>query len=100
MDNNETLGQLKTENLVKRVLTTEVKYIVAVVIFLAGVVAPYYAIKTDIALIKQNHLSHLETMKEQIKINNTEIKEIKLIEVGLMKIIAENSVRIKIMEGK
>ena len=98
MDNNETLGQLKTENLVKRVLTTEVKYIIAVVIFLAGVVTPYYAIKTDIALIKQNHFAHLETMKKQIEINNTEIKEIKLIEVELMKTIAENSVRVNLLE--
>ena len=98
MDNNETLGQLKTENLVKRVLTTEIKYIVAVVIFLVGVVAPYYAIKTDIALIKANHFAHMETMNKQIEINNTEIKEIKLIEVELMKTIAENSVRVNLLE--
>jgi len=98
MDNNETLGQLKTENLVKRVLTTEVKYIIAVVIFLAGVVTPYYAIKTDIALIKQNHFAHMETMSKQIEDNSNEIKKNDDIQTELMQTISENSVRVNLLE--
>lgn len=98
MDNEETIEQLKTESLIKRILTTEVKYIIGIVVFLAGVVAPYYQIKTDIALIRQNHFSHMEAMTKEITDNSSDIKEMKSTQINLMKIISENSVRIKNLE--
>ena len=54
------------DNAIKRVLTTEVKYIIGVVVFVAGVIAPYYSIRQDIALIKENHFSHMESMTKDI----------------------------------
>lgn len=56
----------KLDNAIKKVLTTEVKYLIAIGLFLIGVVAPYYEIKQDIALIKENHFSHMETMSKEI----------------------------------
>jgi hypothetical protein len=54
------------DSAIKRVLTTEVKYVIGVIVFVAGVIAPYYSIKQDIALIKENHFSHMEAMKKDI----------------------------------
>ncbi len=48
-------------------LTTEVKYVIGIIVFVAGVVAPFYTIKQDIALIKQNHLHHIETISKDIE---------------------------------
>jgi hypothetical protein len=54
------------ESIVKKILTTEVKYVIGVATFILGVVAPYYNIKQDIALIKENHFSHMESMTKDI----------------------------------
>lgn len=68
----------KKEDNLKKYLTTEVKYIIGIVVFVIGVVAPYYQIKEDIALIKQNHMSHVETLaKDMVSINEkyTQLKQ-------------------------
>ena len=76
-DQNTIANQAQTESIVKKILTSEVKYVIGIVLFLVGVVAPYYDIKTEIALIKQNHYAHIEAMTKQIEINVEEIKTIK-----------------------
>lgn len=58
--------KLHTQSLIKTVLTTEVKYLLGIVAFVAGVVAPYYDIRQDIALIKENHFTHMEAMQREI----------------------------------
>lgn len=65
-DQNTAANNAQTENIVKRILTSEVKYFIGIIIFLAGVVAPYYQIRQDIELIKQNHLYHIESMQKEI----------------------------------
>lgn len=97
-DQNTIANNVQTESIVKKILTSEVKYILGIVIFLVGVVAPYYDIKTEIALIKQNHYSHIETMTKQIEDNSNEIKELKETQTKLMQVIAENSVRLNVLE--
>lgn len=97
-DQNTIANQVQTESIVKKILTSEVKYVIGIVIFLVGVVAPYYDIKTEIALIKQNHLAHIETMQGQIKANSDEIKDLTETQVQLMQVIAENSIRLKNLE--
>jgi len=94
-DQNAIANQAQTESIVKKILTSEVKYVIGIVLFLVGVVAPYYDIKTEIALIKQNHYAHIETMTGQIKENSEEIKQMKETEVKLMTTIAENNVILK-----
>lgn len=76
-DQNTIANQAQTESIVKKILTSEVKYIIGIVLFLVGVVAPYYDIKTEIALIKQNHYAHIEAMTKNIEANVEEIKTIK-----------------------
>lgn len=99
-DQNTIANEVQTESIVKKILTSEVKYLIGIVIFLVGVVAPYYDIKTEIALIKQNHYAHIETMNKNIESSMAEIKELKEEQTELMKIIAENSVRVKMLENK
>lgn len=81
MDNNET--NLKQTNTIKNVLTAEVKFIIYIITIVLGAVAPYYSIKQDIALIQKdisiinsNHLVHIQDISQQIKEQQTEIKEI------------------------
>ena len=76
-DQNTIANTAQTESIVKRILTSEVKYAIGIILFLVGVVAPYYDIKTEIALIKQNHYAHIETMNKNIESNSDEIKTIK-----------------------
>jgi hypothetical protein len=97
-DQNTIANQTQTENIVKRILTSEVKYFIGVIIFLTGVVAPYYSIRQEIAIIKENHFSHMEAMAKQIEQNSIDIKRLEETEITLMKTIAENSVRIKNLE--
>ena len=59
---------------IKSVLTTEVKFIIVVLSFGLGVVAPYYQMKEDIALIKKdistinaNHEVHIQDIMQSLK---------------------------------
>jgi hypothetical protein len=99
-DQNTIANQAQTESIVKRILTSEVKYVIGIIIFLVGVVAPYYDIKTEIALIKQNHLAHIETMQRDIQSTQNEIADVKKTEVELMKTLAAQNAQIIIMENK
>ena len=78
----------------KKVLTTEVKYLIGIALFVAGVLAPFYSVKQDVALIKQNHYSHIETMTEQIRNNSDDIKDVEERQTELMEIIITNQARL------
>lgn len=58
----------------RNILSSEVKFIIGIVVFVLGGVAPYYSIKQDIALIQKdieiinsNHLSHVQDLTQEIK---------------------------------
>lgn len=99
-DQNTIANQVQTESIVKKILTSEVKYILGIVIFLVGVVAPYYDIKTEIALIKQNHLAHIETMQRDIQSVQNEVEDMKKTEIELMKTLSAQNAQIIIMENQ
>jgi len=86
----------QTETIVKRILTSEVKYVIGICVFLAGVVAPFYMVKQDVALIKQNHYTHIEALTKQIEKNTEEIKKLNEDQVRLMEIIIENKTKINL----
>ena len=88
-DKNTIANQNQTENIVKRILTSEVKYAIGIIFFIIGVVKPYYSIETDIALIKQNHISHMETMTKEIEQLESDQTKLRDTEVQLMQTIAE-----------
>lgn len=77
-------------------MTNEVKYLIGVIIFVVGVVAPFYMVKQDVALIKQNHYTHIEAMTKQIEANSREIKELNETQNKLMEIIIENKTKINL----
>ena len=67
---------------VKAVLTNEVKYIIAIIVFIFGVISPFYQLREDIALIQKdisiintNHEAHIQDLTQQIKENTESIKE-------------------------
>lgn len=99
-DQNTIANTAQTENIVKRILTAEVKYAIGLIVFLVGVVAPYYDIKQEIALIKQNHYAHIEEMTKQIETATNNIEKLQETQTTLMTVIAENSVRVKLLEAK
>jgi cell division protein FtsL len=66
---------------VKTILTTEVKFVIAVVGFVFGIVTPYYQMRQDVALIKadisninSNHEVHIQDLTQEIKDLNLEQK--------------------------
>lgn len=63
-----------TASLIRAVLSTEAKFVLGIVAFVMGVVAPYYQMKQDVALIQQsiatinsNHMQHTEDLAQQVK---------------------------------
>lgn len=73
----ENQNDNKTTGLIRSVLTSEVKFILAVIGFVVGVVTPYYSLKQDVALIQKdvsninsNHEVHIQDiLQEQKEIN-------------------------------
>ncbi|MFA5050958.1 MAG: hypothetical protein WC499_02485 [Patescibacteria group bacterium] len=79
------INELKQESILKQFLTGEVKFVMGIVTISLGVIAPYYAIRQDIALIQQdisiintNHEAHIQDILQ-------EIKEMKTAEIELQK---------------
>lgn len=62
---------MKEQKITKSWLTTEIKFFLSlisgIVVAVWGVAVPYFGIRQDIALIKQNHLTHIERIEEEIK---------------------------------
>jgi len=82
------MNQDKEENIIKKVLTTEVKYVIGLLVFGFGVVTPYFQMRENISLIQKdistinnNHEAHIQDIM-------TELKEIKKNEVELEKNLA------------
>lgn len=90
-------NNIHTESIVKKVLNSEVKYAIGIILFFFGVISPYYDIKTDIALIKQNHLQHIETMQGTIKEMQEEVTEMKKVENELMKQIIKQNTELELI---
>lgn len=73
----------KEQGLIKSVLTSEVKYIVGIVLFVGGVVGPYFQMKQNIALIQSdianinaNHEVHDQDIMQAIKdLNAQEVNQ-------------------------
>ncbi len=66
------------ENSIKKVLSSEVKFVVGIIIFVFGIAGPFYGMKQDIALIQSdinnintNHEAHIQDLTQQIKDLNT-----------------------------
>lgn len=73
----------------KKYLTAEIRFILAIVAFVWGVAVPYFGIKTDIAIIKQNHMAHVEMYgKELSKLSDIQTKQQDTI-IQLMKEISK-----------
>ena len=92
-------NQTNTSSLVRAILSSEVKFIIGIVGFVVGVVAPYYQMKQDVSLIQQsisvinsNHLTHTQDLAQEIKdtvavlknqqdqINNLQIQQAVILE--------------------
>lgn len=61
-------------SLIRSVLTSEVKFVVGIVVFVFGVASPYYSMKQDIALIKSdisnintNHEAHIQDIMQNLQ---------------------------------
>ena len=87
------------ESTIRKVLLSDIGLVISIVVFLTGVLVPYFSIKTDIALIQQsietintNHLQHMQDLEQQVKDLETEQT------VQNDKIIANQEAIIKIMK--
>lgn len=71
------------QSVIRGVLTTEVKYIVGLIVFTFGIAAPYFSIRENIALIQQdistiekNHLTTTQELAQEVKDVDDEQTEI------------------------
>lgn len=69
--------------LIRSVLTTEVKWILGVIMFVFGIAGPYYGITQDIALIQKdisiinsNHEVHIQDLVQTQKDQSMQILEL------------------------
>jgi len=72
MDNQPINNNVETK--FKKYLTSEVKFVIGVVMFAVGLIKPYYEMKQDIRLmqndisnINSNHIAHMQDLKQEIK---------------------------------
>jgi len=80
MDENK---KAQEENLIKKVLTSEVKFVLGIIVFVFGVAGPFYGMKQDIALIQQNitqinsnHEQHIQDIMQDQKEQKQQIIEL------------------------
>jgi hypothetical protein len=62
-----------TGEVVKSILSSEVKFVIAVIGFVVGVITPFYQTKQDVALIQKdvsiintNHLAHMQDLSQKM----------------------------------
>lgn len=62
-----------TGDIVKTILSGEVKFVIAVIGFVVGVITPFYQTKQDVALIQKdvsiintNHLAHMQDLSQSV----------------------------------
>lgn len=74
MENQPVNINISEDNRFKKYLNNEVKFVIGIVLFAFGAVKPYYEMKQDIRLIKNdisninaNHITHLQDLKQDIK---------------------------------
>lgn len=83
------MDNIQQTTILKKWLTSEVKFILGVIVFVWGIAVPYFGIKQDIALIKENHMTHIEAfdkeLAEQSKIQSEQQKML----IDLMKVVAK-----------
>ena len=81
----------QSKSAIKKYLTAEVKFIIWVIAFVWGIAVPYFWIKQDIALIKENHMTHMEAFdKELVRLNTVQERQWNML-IELMKDIAGKS---------
>lgn len=77
------------QGVIRSVLTTEVKYIIGLIVFTFGIAGPYFSITQNIALI-QKDISTIEgnhlTTTQQLA---SEVKDVKTEQVEMLKLIYE-----------
>ena len=59
----------KYQHTIKTIFNKRSKIHIAIIGLVWGVAIPYFQIKKDIALIKQNHMTHIETIQGNIERN-------------------------------
>lgn len=74
MENQPVNINISEDSRFKKYLNNEVKFVIGIIIFAFGAVKPYYEMKQDISLIKNdisninaNHITHLQDLKQDIK---------------------------------
>lgn len=70
-------------NLIKQVLSSEVKFILGIIVFVFGVASPYYSMRQDIVLIQKdistinsNHEVHIQDILQTMKDQQSQIIEL------------------------
>lgn len=74
MDKSQLQTNTTVENIARAVFSTEAKFILGVITFVVGVVAPYYEMRQDVALIQKdisiinsNHSQHIQDLSQNVK---------------------------------
>ena len=75
----------------------EIKYIAWVIGLVIAVAIPFYKTQQDVALIKQNHYAHIETLTNLIECNNKEINELQARQLELMEVIIANQTKLTLL---
>lgn len=71
-------NELAFESRVEGIIITKVRLVVGLLVFVIPLMAAFFKIQMDVALIKQNHMSHLEEQNrriEELEQKYTELKE-------------------------
>lgn len=77
------MEKITETNFIRQILSTEVKYVIGIGMFVFGVARPYYEIKENIALVQKdisvinsNHEVHIQDILQELKDQKQEIQDL------------------------
>ena len=85
---------------VEHIMISKTKFYVGLIVFMVPVIGFFFKIQTDVALIKENHYTHIEQIKKDIGELKAVDTELRQQDIDLMKVIGEYNSKLDILIGQ
>ena len=85
---------------VEHIMISKTKFYVGLIVFMVPVIGFFFKIQTDVALIKENHYTHIEQIKKDIGELNAVDTELRQQDIDLMKVLGEYNSKLDILIGQ
>lgn len=95
----ETNG-VNLEQKVEHIMISKGKFYIGLIVFMVPIIAFFFKIQMDVALIKENHYVHIEQINRDIEDLKKADTELRQQNVDLMKVIGEYNSKLDVLIGQ